>query len=130
MSPAQVKRDPFEAEFFVGEEDTEETYGRTDSLVREVIQNALDARRGDARVHVRLSVHDPADAPHASAIEPYFSGLLPHLSASKLRLLADGLAREPMSWLVYEDFGTRGLCGDPARTDDPPAAATEPEDFY
>jgi hypothetical protein len=35
-----------------------------------------------------------------------------------------------MSYLVIEDFGTRGLCGDPARYEDPPPAGDGHHDFY
>jgi hypothetical protein len=35
-----------------------------------------------------------------------------------------------MKFLVYEDFGTRGLCGDTTRHRDPEPNSTELEDFY
>ena len=38
-----VRRDPFEAEFFTGEEDTEEVYGRTDALVRWMLRGRREA---------------------------------------------------------------------------------------
>jgi hypothetical protein len=131
------KRDPMEANFFTGEEDDEEVYGRTDSLVREALQNSLDARpRKDGKlstepVRVRFTV-GRSPIPEARA-RFYLDGLIPHLEAAELKNETVSQANvPPMHFLAYEDFGTRGLCGEPERRDDP-VAGTElsaPQDFY
>src|SRR5437588_6535473 len=131
VAPGQVRRDPFEAEFFVGSEESEHVYGRTDALVRETVQNALDARAGDGPARVRFVIRDPHQQPSADAREAYLGGLVPHLLAAGNDFLAAGVASRPMRVLLYEDFGTRGLCGDPARTEDPPADGSAGwQDFY
>ena len=127
-----VKRDPFEAEFFTGEEDTEEMFGRTDALVREAIQNSLDARppgSSNGPVRVRFALSSVA-LPSPTAGQ-YLEGLVPHLNALGNELVALSKPVPPMKFLVVEDFGTMGLCGDPARTDDPKSHdPADPQSFY
>lgn len=128
VNPRSVRRDPFEAEFFTGEEETEEVYGRTDSLVREAIQNSLDARIDDRPAEVRFALSQPEAAVPPDRLAPYLEGLTRHMQA-----LGNEVLREepfpPMTWLAIEDFNTRGLTGDPARSSDPDAHP-EREAFY
>lgn len=127
-----VKRDPFEAEFFTGEEESEEVFGRTDALVREALQNSLDARPpgiSGSPVKVRFALSS-APLPSTTASH-YLEGLVPHLGALGNELVSPSKAIPPMAFLVVEDFGTMGLCGDPARTDDPKTFdPTDPQSFY
>ena len=51
---AAVQTDPFEEEFFIGPSEGELDGGHVDSLVRESIQNALDARTGSGPVRVKF----------------------------------------------------------------------------
>lgn len=81
-----------------------------DALVREALQNSLDARLGDSPVKVRFSLHDPTDAEA--------SGLVSHLDLPRLRhhlelcnMAPEGLDYEKPRILVIEDFGTSGLSG-------------------
>lgn len=127
-----VKRDPFEAEFFTGEEDSEEVFGRTDALVREAIQNSLDARpvgSSGGPVRVRFALSSTA-LPSTTAAQ-YLDGLVSHLDALRNEFVSLSKPVPPMKFLLVEDFGTMGLCGDPARSDDPknfdPA---DPQSFY
>jgi hypothetical protein len=121
---AAVQTDPFEEEFFIGPSESELDGGHVDSLVRESIQNALDARVGSEAVRVKFAIHEE---PVAEAdIGRYLNGLRPHLDALKVPWPGVGLAR----WLVYEDFATSGLGGDPSIIDDPPANHDRREDFY
>ena len=55
---AAVRRDPKEAELFKTEQAEEDEYAGTDALVREVIQNSLDADDGDGQVRVRIAIHE------------------------------------------------------------------------
>jgi hypothetical protein len=127
-SPKTVKRDPFEAEFFTGEEESEEVYGRTDALVREAIQNSLDAPASDGLpIRIRFFLSMPSDTISPDEAKPYLDGLLPHLDALKNDFVNSGSV-PAMDFLVIEDFGTRGLTGDPMRTTDPPDGSGE--DFY
>lgn len=130
-SPKSVKRDPFEAEFFTGDEEDENVYGRTDALVREAIQNCLDAREDgfDGAIRVRFTL--PAEKEQLRHEEAAFliADLLPHLDALK-NPFVNSKQIPPMNYLVVEDFGTRGLVGDPERTMDPSADHSAREDFY
>jgi hypothetical protein len=132
-SPKSVKRDPFEAEFFTGEEEDENVYGRTDALVREAIQNCLDAREDGfaGPISVRFFLPDEDQQLAASDITFLLDGLLPHLDALANEFVnSQRIATMKMNYLVVEDFGTRGLVGDPNRTLDPPRGHGEREDFY
>jgi hypothetical protein len=53
-----VRRGPNETELFKTEQTAEGEYAGTDALVREVLQNAIDAGSGNGPVRVRLAVHE------------------------------------------------------------------------
>ena len=112
---SSVNRDPVEAQFF-DEAESESGETRTDALVRETIQNALDASRGDEPVRVRFAVHESTERP--AWVADYSLELDEHLAAPKVELDL-GEEDHRFRWLVYEDFGTHGLRGDVARVDDP-----------
>jgi hypothetical protein len=121
------KRDPMEAEFFTGDEDEDDVFGGTDGLVREAIQNSLDARRSDSKlVTVRFAIGVAPVSSDLTAV--YLDGLVQHLKALENETVSGHVP--PMSFLAVEDFGTRGLCGDPARYEDPPASKGEYDDYY
>lgn len=101
--------------FFTGSETAE-------SIVREGIQNSLDARlaRGQA-CRVRIYASNSRGATPARATAPWLDGLQPHLKAVSSDLPDYPSQIEPCSFLVFEDFGTKGLNGDVAlrkRTDE------------
>ena len=109
MDPGEVHVDPVHDEFFKAQD-------LADALVRESIQNSLDARvpRSRSPVRVRFRFAAGAHALHADAIRQYFDGLEPHLQAAA-KTMHTVLPRqdEAMPFLVIEDFGTRGLTGEP-----------------
>jgi hypothetical protein len=94
-----------------------------DRLVRETVQNAMDAATGDETV--RLSFTFTTLARESGA--KYFEGLVPHLRAQpKLdRKHVDALNQD-VPCLVIEDFGTSGLTGPLVRQDAMAARADEP----
>lgn len=125
MTPAEINQDPVQGEFFSREADLP---GR---LVREAIQNSLDARRGADPVRVRFVFSGERHAlpPHRAA--RYLDGLEDHVEAvveaggmaagasdgdegEEESAAYDALAcfDRPMDYLVVEDFGTTGLRGD------------------
>lgn len=113
ISPRATRRDPFEAEFFAGEGDTREQHGRIDSFVREILQNSCDAGISK-QVKVVVSLWTGEDALKRSSADRYVNGLAEHLLSMGVDLpLGD------VDFLVIEDFGTRGLAGDPSRQTDP-----------
>jgi len=79
-SEAAVQTDPFEEEFFIGPSDSELDDGHVASLVRESVQNALDARVGaalkrDRHISKREAVVGRTRGYQAGSIKA-FSGLL------------------------------------------------------
>jgi len=108
--------DPIEAEFF----STEALGSFADALVREAIQNSLDARLPGAALRIRISFCTNDAMLRGAGRDAYLGGLGAHLYTSSSGLSADVLPApdEPLSFLVLEDFGTRGLQGDPTQSDD------------
>lgn len=107
--PDEKIRNPIQGEFF-SEEAVE---APAQALVREVIQNSLDARAGSEPVHVRFGV-SPEEGLTTEAAHFWFGGAWPHLRAEGNGLR--GVPPEPGAcrFLTIEDFGTTGLDGDPA----------------
>ncbi|MCS7070133.1 MAG: hypothetical protein NZM00_01395, partial [Anaerolinea sp.] len=110
-----VRQDPVQTEFF--------TSDNVQALVRETIQNSLDARLSPAQpVRVRFGFVTVGPRDYL----PYLYGLIPHLEATlRERGLPD--FSQPLKFLIVEDFNTRGLTGDPSVDTDEQA---EDNDFY
>ncbi len=109
--PSDKTRDPVVGEFFASEaiKDTGE------ALVREAIQNSLDARSPDhvGPVIVRIFVSGSELALPPDRHRFWFESAWPHFLASGNGLQKDGLKPDaPCRFLVLEDFGTTGLVGD------------------
>jgi hypothetical protein len=116
MQPGEMNVDPIEGEFFT----TEAIGSITDALVRESIQNSLDAAEGGGPVSVCFSFHsgpgrgvDPREI-----IGIYLDGLSPHLQARHSGLQDLPSAAENLEYILIEDYGTRGLQGDILQYDD------------
>lgn len=120
-----VRKDPVEEEFFTPE-------GHSDALVREAIQNSLDAALAeDKQVTVRFFFSGASAALPLSQASRFLDGLVPHLEAPEnLPALESGgwTAERPMEFLAIEDFATRGLVGDPSASSH--AIGGKPNDFY
>ncbi len=111
-----VETDPTEGEFFVNND-----IDRSSALIRESIQNSLDARREDTEaVEVRLRLYDGALFLNSPRIAEYVADLFPHLQACGLDVDAS-ILNNPR-FLVVEDFGTHGLRG--------VIGTKDPSDFY
>jgi hypothetical protein len=111
-----VETDPTEGEFFVNND-----IDRSSALVREAIQNSLDARREDVgKVEVRLHLHEGALFLDGARTQGYVEDLLPHLTACGLDV--DSTIFNNPRFLVVEDFGTHGLRGS--------INSKDPSDFY
>jgi len=98
-----VHQDSVLGEFFA----TESIDNIADSLVREFIQNSLDATSPSQQLEVRFSVGTMTGAISAK----YTSGLFDHIA--ELDSNAAALLGNDARYLVAEDFGTHGLRGDP-----------------
>ena len=113
MSEWQPNSNPVLGEFFSAASDLPER------LVRESIQNSMDARHGNEPVRVRFTFSGEGTLDERSAA-PYLAGLQPHVLAvaesddsGDARSPDDPRAalKRPLSWLAVEDFGTSGLLG-------------------
>jgi hypothetical protein len=116
--PGEKIRNPIQGEFFA----TEAIEGPAQALVRESVQNSLDAASGTGPVRVRILLADGEHALPADRVAGLFDGAWPHFAAPGNGLRDAPLPGAPCSFLVVEDFGTRGLTGDPAQADPEPDA--------
>jgi len=116
MQPGEINIDPIEGEFFT----TEALGSLNDALVREAVQNSLDAAAGDGPVTVRFAFHpSPAvDADPAGTSAPWVEGLGAHLRARHAGLADVPSLQDGFDYILIEDYGTRGLQGDIHQYDD------------
>ena len=113
MQPSETNQDPFQGEFFDSESPI------ADRLVREAIQNSMDARVDrSARVLVRFAFSGERGALSPPVASEFLRGLQRHLEVGAPPGSPDNVAERfghSMPFLTIEDFGTRGLTGDIAR---------------
>lgn len=103
-------QDPISSEFF----SSEAIKDSADALVRESIQNSLDARTGRGPVTVRIILEsEPAERPFRDVQDDLFGSLSPHVLAERNGLEQRFEPRIPAPFVAIEDFGTSGLEGDP-----------------
>ena len=105
--PGDTTRDPIQGEFFA----TEAISNPAEALVREGIQNSLDARRDGQQVRVRIRYSGDGQGIPAERIAPYLDGAWPHLQVPSNGLRDVPEIGSPCSYLVFEDSGTTGLEG-------------------
>ncbi len=113
--PSDKTRDPIASEFFA----SEAIKDAGEALVREGIQNSLDARlnvSGVCRIRIYLSGEQGAiDAQHHAR---WFDSAWPHYQAPKNGLKPGAIAPDKKCrYLVFEDFETTGLTGDTEQHD-------------
>ncbi|MEQ1932766.1 MAG: hypothetical protein ABL962_02645 [Fimbriimonadaceae bacterium] len=84
------------------------------ALVREVIQNSTDAYSSAVPVKVRFALKE-LDLAATTTLRGFFTGLRPHLEACGVD--PEPIGRSRARVLVIEDFGTKGLTGNPAARD-------------
>src|SRR5262245_23237028 len=116
-------RDPIQGEFFA----SESIDGPAEAVVREGIQNSLDANPRDpsdqpvsTTVRVRIFVSGADGALSGSRLRPYMEGAWEHLHAERNGLHEPPGEGAPCPFLVVEDFCTTGLTGDPGQWEDRP----------
>lgn len=114
MRPGEINVDPIEGEFF----STEAIGSITDALVRESIQNSLDADDGRGPVTVCFSFYPGIESQSNPDKQRYLTGLIPHLQAKHSGLQDLPSPREPLDYILIEDYGTHGLQGDILQYDD------------
>lgn len=117
-TPGEKTRDPIQGEFFA----TEAIRNPAEALIREGIQNSLDAqiKDGDGEpedvLRVRLFLGTGKHAISAKRASRWFDAAWPHYQAE-----GNGLREAPEKsnacpFLVYEDFHTTGLEDDVTRS--------------
>jgi hypothetical protein len=123
MKRDEVNQDPVEGEFFAPEE------GYAAALVREAIQNMLDNRAGTDPVRARFSFGHLTKANETLETSSYLKDLQSHLQA--LRVPYRPQSSDQIDFLVVEDSGTRGLCGNETHYSDTQHDEGEPKnDFF
>lgn len=125
MGRAEINQDPTADYFF----NVEALENLSDALVRESIQNSLDAKASGSSlpVTVRITIPKPDFSLDPSATSPFLNGLWQHLQAiPDLEQLPS--SKDRVSWILVEDFGTRGLEGDVEASEDP--SDDRRNDFY
>jgi len=120
MARGELNVDPIQSEFF----STEAIDGLTEALVRESIQNTLDANKSGETALVRFWFSGKGEALPAKSV--YLKGLEEHLRAKGSGLTTVPTFQAGIPFLLIEDFGTRGLRGDPEQERD----AESKNDFY
>jgi hypothetical protein len=130
LDPAAVRRDPNETQLFKAEQAGEGEYAGTDALVREILQNSMDAGTGNGPVRVRLALHPKADLPEGKMLTEYFARLESPLKHRDIAFDKSGIPALPNGFMVCEDFGTRGLGGDPLLSKDPIPGSSDRQDFF
>lgn len=102
------------------------------ALIREGIQNSLDARRrgSDGKLGtatVRIFVSGQTAALSAEEIRPFFKGAWAHLAARPDKLKHAPKEGQTCPFMAFEDFGTSGLTGDYRKNE---IAVGEANPFY
>lgn len=104
--------DPIQAEFFT----TRDIGNISTAIIREGIQNALDERNREGQmetVKVRIFLSGKKYAVKPEDYSDFLETLRPHLQSKNSGLQSLPDFTQPMNYLVFEDFNTRGLEGDP-----------------
>jgi hypothetical protein len=118
----QINKDPVEAEFFEPEQ------GFSAALVREAVQNSLDAGLPGVQVHVRFTFGEAAQSSESFGASPFFEGLHEHLDAPEHAEIQVPDSSAAIPYLAVEDFGTKGLRGDVLADDEDPTV--KENDFF
>jgi hypothetical protein len=107
QSPGEITRDPIVGEFF----STEAIDNPAQALVREGIQNALDAKVGQ-EISISIFLGKSSGATEIIKKSKWFDGNWEHVNANGNGLRDVPKKEDPCTYLVFEDFGTTGLLGD------------------
>lgn len=109
QKPGDFTRDPIIGEFF----STEAIDNPAEALVREGIQNALDAKdpMPGNKVRIRIFLANGISASKSNSAYKWFDDIWDHLNAKGNGLRDVPRISDPYSYLVFEDFGTLGLQG-------------------
>ena len=130
LDPAAVRRDPNETQLFKDNQAGEDEYAGTDALVREILQNSMDAGTDEGPVRVRLALHSAKEMPSRDRLKNYFRRLQTPLQKREIDFERDCVPCLSEGFMVVEDFGTRGLGGDPLLSKEPQPGIKDRQDFF
>lgn len=108
--PPNVRiREPQIEKFFSSDAVTD----RAEALVREGIQNSLDAKVSQ-QLRIRIGIHSWHDPKSTGSLSMYMEAFSAHLDACRKKIANTPSAGETnFRFMTFEDFGTSGLRGDP-----------------
>jgi len=109
IRPGTKQRNPVQDEFF----NSSEALTEISSLVRESVQNSLDAQMSNIKEPVKL-IFTVGDLNNRTILKKYFVNLAQHVN----EIIPNGLTESSESkchFLVIEDFNTSGLLGHSAK---------------
>ena len=131
--PDEKRREAVQGEFFTSDSIRTEAQ----ALVREGIQNSLDAALDDAKgeprkVSVRIYTSGGSRALPWKKAELYFGQAWPHFEAPENGVSEVGCPSrsEKCHFLLFEDFGTSGLIGDLQQISKPQKTKDNPFYFF
>lgn len=104
-------RDPIQGEFF----STESIENSAEALIREGIQNSLDARRGEEILRIRIRITGMKQAIKPDSFEWLMNSNWEHIEAEGNGLEVIPTKTDSCHFISFEDFGTTGLEGDPTQ---------------
>ncbi|MCR4307996.1 MAG: hypothetical protein NUV80_05530 [Candidatus Berkelbacteria bacterium] len=124
MSRSEINTDPTEGDFF----NVDALPNLADALVRESIQNSLDAGSDypEKPVLVKIRVSTEDEALNQNDLAQFFNGLQEHIAVTPI-ISSPPAATDKCVWIAVEDFETRGLVGDVQASEDPTDGRN---DFY
>ena len=122
FQPGDTIRDPIQGEFFA----TDAIRDAAEALVREAIQNSLDARLGEVPAKVRIYLSEDDGLPGRTMRKYMYQGEA-HFAAKGNGLQNAPSPQDACSFAVIEDFNTTGLTGDAAQWE---ALEAVPNSFF
>lgn len=129
-APDEKVRDPIQGEFF----STDAVDNPADALIREAIQNSIDARLRNATglpsepLKVRIFLGNGKFALSGEVVARWFEGAWEHFRSPGNGLRFPPKEEDTCAWLVFEDFNTTGLTGDIRQTE--PSATNTQSSFF
>lgn len=114
-SKDEIRSNPIQEEFFT----TNEVGSISNAIVREGTQNALDewTKEQGTIVKIRIFLSGEKYKIDKRNFDFFFTGLYPHILEQTAGLRDIPNLDEGMKYLVFEDFNTNGLEGDPEEAD-------------
>ena len=105
----RVRADEVETEITQRDQFRNDDVELSDTVVRESIQNSLDAQVGEDQVRVRFALLTDDDGISSEYLNSLCAGQFEHARSAGVDV--DDISGEPPSAFIIEDFGTTGLTG-------------------